>query len=205
MDKCPRNEAEFIVYFFNLIGRKIGEPADDWVEVMSARYPWKDKRIVIPEGLRSGQKPNPDAPFYGLTQQWSGGPKARLFIPSTPDNLGYYARQIQYLKRVNPDGVFPTHVWDWKHTDGNDYTPICEDGEVVVPPTSDLEARVKELERQLDLIKIVAVSKNSFRKVALRSIANGRIICAELGQDGTLKANRDHVQSWEEFEIIFLD
>lgn len=40
--------------------------------------------------------------------------------------------------------------------------------------------------------------------IALRSLANGRIVCAEAGGDQPLIANRDGVGPWETFELIEL-
>jgi hypothetical protein len=43
------------------------------------------------------------------------------------------------------------------------------------------------------------------RRIALRSLANGKIVCAEAGGDQPLIANRDNVGPWETFELIELD
>jgi hypothetical protein len=43
------------------------------------------------------------------------------------------------------------------------------------------------------------------RRVAIRSLANGRIVCAENGGEQPLIANRDGIGPWETFEIIDLD
>jgi hypothetical protein len=43
------------------------------------------------------------------------------------------------------------------------------------------------------------------RRVAIRSLANGRIVCAENGGNQPLIANRDGIGPWETFEIIELD
>lgn len=39
-------------------------------------------------------------------------------------------------------------------------------------------------------------------KIALRSLANGRLVCAENAQGRPLLANRDEVGPWETFEVI---
>lgn len=206
---CPKTEAEFIDYFFGLIGRSLGDPADDWIEVMSKEYPWVNGPMVIPPGVGPGVILPANAPFYGLTQQWSNGPKSRLFLPAAiPDGLGYYTRNIQYIGRVNPDGVYPTHIWSWDHMDGNAYVPIC-DGETVPPPTSDpLEARVKALEihyAQLEE-RVTALEKRKFpTKIALQSEANGKFVAAEVDTSKVLVANRDGIGPWEKFNVIILE
>ena len=89
MTRCPQTEEEFEDYFYTLIGRTYGAPADGWEGVMEAAYPWQGHMLNIPPGVGPGIRQPPDAPFFGLTQQYSGGPKGRIFLPSnTPDELG---------------------------------------------------------------------------------------------------------------------
>ena len=40
------------------------------------------------------------------------------------------------------------------------------------------------------------------RRIALRSLSNGRLVCAESNGDAPLIANRDQVGPWETFEVI---
>jgi hypothetical protein len=209
---CPQNQAEFEDYFFNLINRSKGAPADDWAEVMSREYNWNGTMMVIPPGVGPGVILPSDAPFYGLTQQWSDGPKARVFLPAAEkDHNGYFTCQIQYIRRVNPDGVSPTHVWDFDHTDGHPYVPICGDSE----QPSDLEARVAALEGNYAVLeerlyhvenRVTALEqKTGNKKVALRSLANGRVVAAEINSSKVLVANREAIGPWEEFELIELE
>jgi hypothetical protein len=208
---CPQSELEFAHYYYNLIHRQMEQPADDWHAVMSREYFWNGTMMRIPKGVGPGVQLPSDAPFYGLTQQWreGDGPVGRLYLPSPhPDNNNFYTRQIQYIRRVNPDGVTPTHVWTWEYKDGNEYAPICE-GETPVPP-SDLEKRVAALETSYaDLDRRVTTLEQSHgnypRKIALRNLANGKIVAAEITQTGWLRANRDTVGPWEQFELVPLD
>jgi hypothetical protein len=98
MTRCPQTEQEFRDYFYTLIGRAFGAPASNWEEVMEGVYEWQGAWMKIPPGVGPGIKADASWPFYGLTQQYSGGPKGRVFLPSnTPDDLGYYTRCMQYL------------------------------------------------------------------------------------------------------------
>ena len=103
----------------------------------------------IPPGFGPNIKADASFPLFGLTQQFSNGPKGRIFLPSaTPDSLGYYTRCIQYLddaagtraalakrgkgaelrslleedfdKSVKSGGL----VWAWYWVAGNEYSPV---------------------------------------------------------------------------------
>src|SRR5829696_8144911 len=93
LNRRPRNEGEFRDYFFTLIGRKLEQPANDYREVLSKAYPWNGELERIPDGPGPNVKLGPNAPFYGLTQQWSGEPKGRIFLPTAaPDSNRFYTR-----------------------------------------------------------------------------------------------------------------
>lgn len=149
MTRCPQTEAEFRDYFYALIQRTFGAPATDWEAVMSAAYPWGDDRLPIPEGVGPGITQQPGAPFFGLTQQYSGAPKGRVFLPSnTPDELGYYTRCEQYLddaaqtysksqQQIDPKST--GLVWAWYLAGpANAYAPIQgpDAGGGTTPPPS---------------------------------------------------------------------
>lgn len=96
-------------YFFALIGRTEGSPAPDWEGVLAA------------SGIPNGHPPHVQSDprvHYGITQQVGmGGPRGVLFLPTdTPDDLGYYTRQIQVV-----DG----HNWTWidRFVGGPPYAP----------------------------------------------------------------------------------
>jgi hypothetical protein len=134
MTRCPQTEEEFQEYFYTLIGRTYGAPADGWEAVMEAAYPWQGHMLVIPPGVGPGERQYPDAPFFGLTQQYSGGPKGRIFLPTdTPDELDYYTRCLQYLddaagtyaaakKQVSAKST--GLVWSWYWVAGHEYAPV---------------------------------------------------------------------------------
>lgn len=154
MSRCPQTEAEFTDYFFTLIGRSLEGNANDWFRVLSAQYTWKGSLLTIPPGVGPGVKQPADAPFFGLTQQWSQGPKARIFLPTAlPDANGYYTRNIQYIKDT-PGGVHGTDfTWTWQYQDGNAYVPVTGAEPTPIPPTppsSDLEQQVKILTLRVD-------------------------------------------------------
>jgi hypothetical protein len=79
-------------YFFHVIGRKEGDPAGDWRDVM--------RRSGIPAGPVAGQRFPPNAPFYGLSQQISSGGelRGRLFLPTDqPSSFGYFIQDVDFL------------------------------------------------------------------------------------------------------------
>lgn len=157
MNRCPQTEAEFTEYFYALIGRFLETDANDWYSVMLKRYDWKGQLISIPRGVGPGIKQAPDAPFFGLTQQMgsAGNPQARIFLPtSQPDSLGYYTRNIQYIKD-KPGGVHGTDfLWTWWYQDGQAYTPVTgAEPTPPQPPVENLEMRVAALEREVTILK----------------------------------------------------
>lgn len=174
--RCPQTEEEFEAYFYTLIGRVYGEPATNWEAVMEAAYPWQGHQLNIPPGVGPGIMQPPDAPFFGLTQQYSGGPKGRIFLPSnTADENGYFTRCLQYLD--DAVGTYSTSkkqvtasssglIWSWYWVAGHEYVPVTEaDGPA---PDDSLEARVTALEavtaaegeEQDDLVQRVTVIEN---------------------------------------------
>lgn len=97
-------------YFFYVIGRKPGDRARDWFEVMA--------NSGIPDGPPPGVDPGPQ--FYGMTQQaGSAGPRGRVFLPAADsDALGYRVSAWDILEN-SPAGL----VWTFKFFDGGGYAP----------------------------------------------------------------------------------
>jgi len=135
MTRCPQTAEEFRDYFYALIGRAMGGPANDYEAVLSALYPWNGQMLMIPPGVGPGIQQYPGAPFFGLTQQYSGGPKARVFLPTnTPDELGYYTRCEQYVDdaaqtysktKTQPTAASTGLMWAWYLAGPeNAYAPI---------------------------------------------------------------------------------
>ena len=129
MSRCPQTEQEAMTWFFQGIGQAVGTPATNWEAIMT--------NCGLPPGYGPGIKPNASMPYFAFTQQFSGGPKGRIFLPSnTPDENNYYTRCIQYLddaaqtysKRRNPKEQFSGKstglVWAWYHVAGNQYDPV---------------------------------------------------------------------------------
>jgi len=150
MTRCPQTEEEFQEYFYTLIGRTYGANADGWEGVMEAAYPWQGHMLVIPPGVGPGERQYPDAPFFGLTQQYSGGPKGRIFLPTdVPDELGYFTRCLQYLddaagtyakskKQVSAHST--GLVWSWYWVAGHEYAPVTGADSTAPPDSGDLDA-----------------------------------------------------------------
>ena len=97
-------------YFFYVIGRKPGDRARDWFEVMA--------NSGIPNGPPPGVDPGPE--FYGMTQQsGNSGPRGRVFLPALDsDALGYRVSAWDILEN-SPAGL----VWTFKFFDGGGYAP----------------------------------------------------------------------------------
>jgi hypothetical protein len=161
MTRCPQTEEEFHDYFYALIGRTYMAPADDWEAVMEKAYPWQGHQLVIPPGVGPGERQYPDAPFWGLTQQYSGGPKGRIFLPTdVPDELGYYTRCMQYLddavgtyekskKQVSAQSS--GLIWSWYWVAGHEYAPVTSaDGEA--PPETNICPNTQRIETLEDVV-----------------------------------------------------
>ena len=156
LNRCPQNELpEFRDYFYTLIQRTIGTSAHDFKFVLT--------NSNIPPGFGPGEKANATYPLFGLTQQFSNGPKGRIFLPSElPDENGYFTRCIQYLDdargtraklaregsrgRWEITGLLLAEdfeyaksdgglVWAWYYVAGNEYAPVegAYDGETEPP------------------------------------------------------------------------
>jgi hypothetical protein len=156
LTRCPQSEEEFHEYFYALIGRDYMAPADGWEAVMEAAYPWQGHMLNIPPGVGPGIRQPPDAPFFGLTQQYSGGPKGRIFLPTdTPDELGYYTRCMQYLddavgtyekSKKQVTSTSSGLIWSWYWVAGAEYAPVTGPESTAPPDSSELAARVTALE-----------------------------------------------------------
>lgn len=215
MSTCPKTEAEFRRYFFEeLIERTEESLANDFKEVMAKAYPWNGQMLRIPENLPGpGQQLPADAPFYGLTQQVSGGESSgRVWIPAavpvTDENGNqWYTRYFQIIKD-KPGGTHGTDfLWTWWYQNGNEYVPICDGGDNgSVPPGSDLEARVATLESNYasleERVAALEGAADKRKKVGIRSIATGQFVAAEAASSKILVANRNDAGAWEEFEIV---
>lgn len=159
MTRCPQSEDEFREYFYTLIQRSLGAPANDFEAVLSATYSWQGQQLMIPVGVGPGIKQQPGAPFFGLTQQFSGVPKARVFLPADDaDENGYYTRAMQYVDdavgtyahtKTAPTPQNAGLIWSWYYIAGNPYVPIQRPdagGGTVPPPTGGLtEAQVQAM------------------------------------------------------------
>lgn len=180
MSRCPQTEDEARDWFFKGIGCKIGEDASNWEDVM--------EKCGLPPGYGPGVIPNASMPYFAFTQQYSGGPKGRIFLPSSmPDELGYYTRCIQYLddaaktysKAKNPKQDFKALpkstalVWSWYWVAGNEYTPVqgAEGGGATPPTTTGISA--EECQAMIDASIAAAIASRTGiaygDKIALRT------------------------------------
>ena len=205
LSRCPQNLAEMEDYFFTLIQRRKGDRADNWQGVMlNSNIP---HNVYVP-----GTRADASWPLFGLTQQWSNGPKARVFMPSaTADENGYFTRCMQYLDD-GPDGVL---VWAWYYIAGHDYAPV--QGATATPPGTQPPviiapgAGLTEAEVQAMIDDSIEQALASFTgikfgdKIALRT-NSGLIAGIEGGGPTEVDApikfiGKDHIHAWESFEI----
>jgi hypothetical protein len=215
MTRCPQNEEECKAWFYEGIARYLGAPAEDWEQVMEA--------CGLPPGYGPGVIPNASMPYFAHTQQYSGGPKGRIFLPtSTPDELGYYTRCIQYLddakstysKARNPKQDFKTVkssnlVWAWYHVAGNAYAPVTgANGGGEQPPTNTglTEAQVQAMID--DSIAQALEGRTGVQigdRIALRT--NSGLIAGLVGGGPTSEGQtiewtgKSEIHSWESFTL----
>lgn len=209
----PQNEAEFIVYFFNLTGQHLDGNANTFRQVMLAKYPWNGQMLQIPQNLPlKGQQLPPDAPFYGLTQQTSGGiPSGRLWLPAAVPQLDengniWYTRYIQYIKD-KPGGIHGLDfLWSWTYMSGSEYVPLG--GASPVPPVSNIEQRLETLEAQVANLtnRVTALEQKQLPRKMTMKADNGKYVTAEVAQNPPiLSARGDNPDSWQQFEVEFFD
>lgn len=203
MSRCPQNEEEAFQWFYAGIGRSPGSPADDWETVMT--------NCGLPPGYGPGVKPTSAMPFFAFTQQFSGGPKGRIFLPSDqPDELGYYTRCIQYLDdapgtysaKHDPKQQFSSKstglIWSWYLAGPNNpYVPV-QGASNGVPIPGDGVTRE-------ELYAILADYFKVDDKLALE-VNSGKIVCVESGgptEDNKpiVLTSRSNVGPWESLRM----
>jgi len=169
----------------------MGSSASDWEQVMT--------NCGLPPGYGPGVVPNALMPFFAFTQQFSGGPKGRIFLPTDrPDELGYYTRCIQYLddaagtyskavsdaaraKKPVPEIDFQKAaksgglVWAWYWVAGNEYVPVQDEsgsGGGELPPQGGLSAEEVQAMIDASLNPIYAMMEGALKigdKIALKT------------------------------------
>lgn len=222
MSRCPQTEPEALEWFYNGIGRVLGSDATGWESVMA--------NCGLPPGYGPGVVPNAMMPFFAFTQQFSGGPKGRIFLPtSRPDENGYYTRCIQYLDDAvgtyskqaakakgkgapAPDLKSAGLVWAWYWIAGNEYDPVQDEtgsGPSPVPPTT-TGISAEEVQAMIDasLNPIYAMMEGALKigdKIALRT--NSGLIAGIAGggptsEDAPIEwIGKNHIHAWESFEV----
>jgi hypothetical protein len=182
------NLQEYGAYFFTLIQRAEGQPADDYEAVLGA------------SGLPAGYKPwvIPDAsmPHHAMTQQigTDGRIAGRIFLPTAiPDDLGYYTHPVSPLK----DGPTPgSLLWEWRDLGGPPIvTPGADGG--AVPSDPQLEQRIAALEANaVQYGQTVGLRMNSGTVIA---VTNGG---PPVSNKPVTFESRDAVGPWESFEVV---
>jgi hypothetical protein len=189
MSRCPQNEEEAYNWFYAGIGKTPGAPADDWEAVMT--------NCGLPPGFGPGVKPTASMPFFAFTQQFSGVPKGRLFLPSDqPDENGYYTRCMQYLEDspTVPGGL----IWGWYLAGPNNpYVPVQGASNGVPIPGNGVTRG--------ELYAILADYFKVDDKLALE-VNSGKIICVESGGPTTdnqpiVLTSRSSVGPWESLRM----
>ena len=216
---CPQTEEEILAFFWDTIGKHPGQDANDFEAVLAAAYMWNGVPTIFPRDVptQGNQLPS-DSPFYGITIQAGadGIPAGRIWIPAAqPDGNNYYTRYFQVIKD-KPGGVHRKDFeWDLRYLAGNAYVPICDGSEPGPTPPSDCCER---LQQELDILKgIVADNtkriklleeQNSVefpKRVALRSLANGKWLAAEINSTLNVRARSEAIGPWEQYELKILE
>ena len=186
-------------YFFSVIQRAPGQPAQDWVQVLTDSG--------FPPGYPPYQVPASNGRF-GLTQQTGAdGVRGRLFLPTQQvDSLGYYSHPIDILA----DGSTPgSLVWAWRDELGGPpyvawikepgqtgtWTPADggSSGGGTTPPATD-----PALEQRIAALEAGAVMRGS--NISLQSQANGKYLRVEQGT-GVVDASAETPYEWEKFKV----
>lgn len=223
MSRCPQNEEEAKNWFYDGIGRTLGTAADGWESVMA--------NCGLPPGYGPGTVPNALMPFFAITQQFSGSPKGRLFLPtSIPDENGYYTRCIQYL-----DDAVGTHskaaqaaakgkkplpqistasasglIWSWYYIAGYEYDPVWDETGSAPSPTPGGGLSQEEIQSMIDTSIQQAIANFTGvvygDKIALRT--NSGLLAGILGggptapdQVITLIGKEGDPHAWESFTL----
>ena len=91
---------EWETYFFGLIHKTKGAPANDYEAVLQE---------LINQGAKvnpaKGEIPTVSWPFYGLAIMVSGTPRGRIWLPTSETNVaagGWYSHEIQVIKDAPP-------------------------------------------------------------------------------------------------------
>lgn len=194
-------------WFFNLIGRRKGDPASNWPTVLGA------SGIPLHPGT-AGWKPPANAHAYGITQQaTSGGElRGRLHLPTEePNEHGYYIYDVDVVEGGK---------WAWIERGGPAYVPrACGHPPPLDPdkPTdpkpddlkklrADIEAMhmlLHEQDERIHALEARPAPSIDGKVIALKS-DSGQYVCADLNisPKRPLMANRDEIGSWERFTII---
>lgn len=207
MNKCPQTEEQFIAYFYQLINRRLQGNADDWKAVMEAKYDWQGQSIYLPHNTPDRYQKHPsNAPFFGLSIQWSAnGAAPRIWIPSNTSDDGWYRRYIQVIKDSEISGA--RFQWTWKHESGGPYDPLLSDtqepgnGGSTPPPTGDYVTK-EECQRMIN--EAVTNCFKSGDKGYLRS-DQGKYVAVDHDHNNVLIGNRDKPESWETITFIKQD
>jgi len=196
-------------YFQFIIGRKEGDPANDWVAVL------KDlQRRGMHLNPKPGERADASWPFHAISlmvgDNGNGDPRGRIWLPTalaTTDNDGnqWFTREVQVIADAPGGAGF---IWRWRELGGQAFAPVpgaSHDGhggaggevpppQAPVPGLDSLIRRIEALEAQMKR----ALQDGS--KVAFET-DNGHFVCAENGGGSTLNATRSGIGGWETFKL----
>jgi len=154
MTRCPQTEDEARDWFFAGIGQQRGAPATNWEAIMTG--------CGLPPGYGPGVIPNASMPYFAFTQQFSGVPKGRIFLPSaTPDENGYYTRCMQYVDDAagtyaksgkSVDANSSGLVWAWYWVAGHAYAPV-QSAEGTAPPAGEYQDQIDALHDRVEALE----------------------------------------------------
>lgn len=192
VSSAPQTEQEMEAFFFNLIGRRKGDNANDFSEVLNREYTWNGQRMKIPHNIPGpGERLPSNAPFYGLTRQTdpSGNTsKARVWIPAAIPDIDengnqWFTRYYQIIEDTPGGRHGIDFTWSWTYKGGHDYVPLTGPEvppvipPVESPPTND--AVIEALNRQIELLLQIIEQLNQQTTKLVEGLATIR---AEVGR-----------------------
>ena len=180
-------------YFFWLIQRSPGQPADDWETVLGT--------CGLPAGYGPHIYPSSNG-YYGITQQIGsdGRIAGRIFLPSrTPDDLGYYSIPVSPLKDASTPGKL---LWEWRPLSGTPYQPWITEADTGGSGNPDAgggsSADLAALESRIAALESAAIKDGD--RLALRATANEKFVRVE-ASTGSIASDADNDGPWEEYTV----
>ncbi len=206
-------------YFFYIIGKREGDPADDFEAVITEKMVNRGAQLNVP----ANQLPKLEWKFKAIAVMTSGRtPRGRLFLPSNvaqhgDDGNQWFTQDVQYIAD-GPDGGL---IWKWRVLGGtyvpihvihgvNHPTPPVQPPIEPEPPPDggdqhqELQAQIDELQRAVKRLEDNAMMYNQNTAIRMDS---GQVLSADGGgpsrpeQRVTFQSRSQVGGGWEKFRF----